>query len=52
MKSATKSLRKAPKSLNFDFFHAFSVCRGCANIWFQTRYKLYFEMYSNCEQKF
>ncbi len=37
MKSVTESLRKAPKSRNFDVLYAFSVCHRCANIWFETR---------------
>ncbi len=37
MKSAIQSERKAPKSRNFDVLYAFSVCRRCAHIWFDTR---------------
>jgi hypothetical protein len=33
MKSATESVRKAPKIRNFDVLYAFSVCQRCPNIW-------------------
>jgi hypothetical protein len=33
-----RSVRKTPKSRNFDVLYAFSVCRRCANIWFQINY--------------
>ncbi len=37
MESATESVRKAPKSRNFDVLYAFSVCQRCAHIWLRNR---------------